>query len=108
VALFFESAHGVWMHLDAGAIQTKVFDADRNQALPLKRLENPLQDALASPTAKPRVDGVPIAVFLRQAAPFAAVLRNIEQCVQKSPVVDLHVAALHGVRIHFGLRILFQ
>jgi hypothetical protein len=47
----FESAHGVWMHLDAGAIQTKAFDVDRNQALPLKRLENSLQDALAEYSA---------------------------------------------------------
>lgn len=94
-ALFFESAHGVRMHFDTRAIEPEAFDADRDQALPPKRFENPLQHASVRPPAKPHVDGVPIAEFLRQAAPFAAVLGDIEQRVEQLPVVDLHVAALH-------------
>lgn len=83
------------MDLDAGAVQTEAFDADCNQALPLKGFENPFEDALLGPPAKPRVDGVPIAVFFRQTPPFAAVLGNIEQRIEQAPVIDFHIAALH-------------
>ncbi|MBB3810609.1 hypothetical protein [Pseudochelatococcus contaminans] len=77
-----------------GAVQTRALDADDNQALVLKRFKNPVENSLFGPSAKPHLDGVPIAVLFRQAVPLAAILRNIEQGIKQAPAIDFHVAAL--------------
>jgi len=47
------------MRLDARAIEPKAFDPNSDQALPLKRFENPFEHALLRPPAKPHVEHYP-------------------------------------------------
>lgn len=52
-----------------------------------------IQNALFCPAVGAHVDTVPAAKFLGQASPFAAVLRDIKQCVEYLQVRYFHVAA---------------
>ncbi len=62
----------------AGAVEAQGLDPDPDHLLPLQVLEHAIQDALLRPPVHARVDGVPVAETLRQAAPLAAVLGHVE------------------------------
>jgi hypothetical protein len=84
------------MNLDAGGIQRDGFDADANHLLALQLLEHSVQHASLLPTTHARVDGVPVAKFLGQSTPFAALLGHIQYGVEHLQVGHAHVATLPG------------
>ncbi len=82
------------MHLDAGAIQGHRLDLDPDNLGLLQLGEHPIQHTRPRPAAHAGVDGVPIAKALRQAAPLAAMLSDIEDRVQHVQVGQTYVAPL--------------
>jgi len=70
------------MHFYRGAVQAHVFDVNGQDLFRLETGKNPIQDPGFAPAIHPRVDGVPIAKILRQTAPFAAILHDIQQRVE--------------------------
>jgi hypothetical protein len=61
----------------------------------LQRLEQSVQNARRRPPPQARVDRVPVAEALRQRAPLAAVLGDIEHRVDDIEIGDPHVPSLH-------------
>ncbi len=82
------------MHLHARAVQPHHLHADADQPFALQVLEHPVEDAALRPAAHPRVDRVPVAEAFREAAPFAAVLRHVEDGVEHAQVRQADVAPL--------------
>ena len=74
------------MHLHDGAVQRHRLDADAHHLGSLKLLEYTVQHAAFGPTVHARIDGVPVAEALGQAAPFAAVLGDIQDGVQHTQI----------------------
>ena len=75
------------MYFDDGAVQTHRFDPDAHQLLMLQFLEQSIQNTRFRPAIHARVDRVPVAKALGQAAPFAAIF-----CYKQNRVHDLKVA----------------
>jgi hypothetical protein len=71
----------------------------------LQGLEQAVQNARHRPPPQARVDRVPVAEPLRQGAPFAAVLGDIEHRVDDIEIGDPHVPSLdrHQRADHFML-----
>lgn len=84
------------MHLDAGAVQRHRFDLDAHHLRLLQFLEHAIHDARLRPAIHPRVDGVPVAEPLGQTAPLAAVLCDVQDCIQHIQVGEADVAPLRG------------
>lgn len=70
------------MNFDYRAIQRYVIHFQLYQLVLLECEENPIQDAIFGPTIGTRVNVVPIAEFCRQAAPFTAMLSDIQNRVE--------------------------
>jgi hypothetical protein len=70
------------MDLDDGAVQRHGFDPDAHDLGPLQLLEHTVEYAALGPAVHARVDGVPVAEPLGQAAPLATVLRDVQDGVQ--------------------------
>ena len=85
----------VGMHLDAGAVEAEADRVPAGRMQFLKRGEQPLEHAAARPAAEPGVDRVPFSEALRQGAPLAAVLQNVQDRVDKYDVGNPHVPALN-------------
>ena len=85
----------VRMHLHNRRVQRHRLDADADDLLALHLLENRIQHAALRPSIHARVDRMPAAEPLRQAAPFAALLGHVQNSVQHHQVRQFHVAALH-------------
>ena len=84
----------VGMHLGAGAVEAELrVPAGRTQFL--KRGEQPLEHAAARPAAEPGVDRIPFSEALRQGAPLAAVLQDVQDRVDDCDVGNPHVPALN-------------
>jgi hypothetical protein len=83
------------MDLDCRTVQCHGFDFDAHNLLLLQLGEYPIQDATLRPAIHPRVDRMPITEPLGQTAPFAALLRHIEDRVQYSEIGQTYVATLH-------------
>ena len=83
------------MYFDNGAVQTDRFDPDAHKLLMLQFLEQPIQYAGFCPAIHARIDCVPVAEALRQASPFAAILRNVQNCVDDLKVAERDIAALN-------------
>jgi hypothetical protein len=77
------------MHLDAGGVQRHGFELDLHDLRALQLLEDPLEHAQLGPAAHARVDGVPVAESLGQAAPFAAVLGHVTDGVEHLQIGQL-------------------
>ena len=75
-------------------VQADGLDAHMHQALALELLEDAVEHARPAPAHHAGVDGVPVAVTLRQRTPFAAVGRHVQDGVEHLQVVQAHVAAL--------------
>jgi len=65
----------------AGAVEARGLDPDPDHLLPLQVPEHAVQNPLLRPPVHARVDGVPVAEVLRQAAPLAAVPGHAENGV---------------------------
>lgn len=100
---FFLRPSAVRVHLDAGAFQRHGFDLDSHDLGLLQLLEHAIQHPGLGPAVHARVDGVPVAEALGQAAPFAAVLGDVQDGVQHLQVAQADVAALRRQAV-FDLR----
>ena len=92
------------MHLDAGAVEA---EADRVPAGRMQfpqRGEQPLEHAAARPAAELGVDRASFSEPLRQGAPFAAVLQDVQDRIDEDGVRNPHVPALNRQeRADFGV-----
>ena len=94
----------VGMYLDAGAVEAEADGVLSDRLLLPKRGEQPLEHAAARPAAEPGVNREPIAEPLRQGAPFAAVLQDVQDRVDEIDVRNPHVPALNREqRTNFGV-----
>lgn len=82
------------MHLDAGAVQRDGLDLDLYDLSALQLLERTIKHARLGPAAHTRVDRVLVAEPLGQAAPLAAVLRDVQDRVEHLQVRQPDVASL--------------
>ena len=82
------------MDLDCRTVQGHRFDLDADDLIVLQLCEYPIQHAALGPAIHARVDRVPVAEALGQAAPFAALLRDLQDRVQHPQIGQAHVAAL--------------
>jgi hypothetical protein len=83
------------MHLDRGRVESERFDLDADDLLGLHLLEHTIQNAALGPAVHPRIDRMPAPEALRQTAPFTALFRDKQHCIQHLQVAQTHVAALH-------------
>ena len=65
------------MDFHARTVERDRLDFNGDELLALKTLKNPVEGAALAPSVHTGVNGVPVAEFFRQPAPFAAVLQNI-------------------------------
>ena len=84
------------MNFDGGRIQAHRLEANAHQLFALQLGEDGVQHAALGPAVHARVDGVPRAKTLGQAAPLAAVLGDIKKRVQELQMGDPYIAALTG------------
>jgi hypothetical protein len=82
------------VYFDGRTVQAHVFDVNGQDLFLLQPGKNPIQDAGFAPAIHPRIDRMPIAKILRQAAPFAAILNYVQQRVKQLQIGDADVAAL--------------
>jgi hypothetical protein len=82
------------MNLDDGGVQRHGLDADAHHLRLLQLLEHPIEHAQLGPAVHARVDGVPVAEALGQAAPLAAVLGNVQDGIEHVEAAHAHVASL--------------
>ena len=84
------------MHLHARAVQRHRFDfdLDLHDLSALQLLEGPIQHARLRPSVHARVDRVPVAKTLGQAAPLAAKLSDLQDGVEHLQIRQTDVAAL--------------
>src|ERR1700746_2058140 len=87
------------MYLDRGRVERERLDLDPHDLLGLQLLEYLIENAVLGPAIHPGVDRVPAAETLRQTAPFAALLSDIEHRVQHLQVAQAHIPTLHRPRI---------
>ena len=85
----------VGMHLDAGAVEAEAVRVPAGRMQFLKRGEQPIKHAAARPAAEPGVDRMPFSEALRQGAPLAAVLQDVQDRVDEVDVRNPHVPALN-------------
>jgi hypothetical protein len=74
------------MHLHDSAVQRHGLDLDAHDLRLLQLLEHSIEHATLGPAIHARVDGVPVAKALGQAAPLAAMLGNIQDRVQHAQI----------------------
>lgn len=82
------------MNLDDGAIHRHRLELDTHDLLALQVFKHTVQHPVLGPAVHPRVDGVPIAKFLRQSSPFAAMFGDIQNGVEHLPVRNAYIASL--------------
>ena len=95
------------MNLNNSTVERDGFDLDRDQAFTLKPLKDSIKHSVLAPPAHARVNGVPVAKLLRQAAPLATVFGNIQDGVKNLKVVLGNIASLAWKTIHDALVLLF-
>ena len=72
------------MHVDDGAVETDRLDLDAGEPLMLRFLEQATQHGSLRPAVHAGVDRVLVAEALWQAAPLAALLRDVEDRIDDS------------------------
>lgn len=82
------------MHLDRSAVQRDGVDLDPDDLSMLHALEHAIQDTGLRPAAPARIDGMPATKAFWQAAPFAALLGNVQDGIRDLKVRETDVAAL--------------
>jgi len=84
------------MNLHHGAVQRYRLDLDAHDLGLLQLLEHPVEHPALAPAVHARIDRVPIAEALGQAAPLAALLGHVQDGIQNTEVGQTHVAPLRG------------
>jgi hypothetical protein len=82
-----------------------VFDVNSQDLLLLQSGEYPIQNPSLAPAIHPRVDAMPVAKMLWQAAPFTAMLNNTQQRVEQLQIGCFDVAALPWQTISNALKL---
>ena len=82
------------MNLDDGAVHRNRLKLDTHYLLSLQIFEYPVESPILRPPVHPGVDGVPVAESIRQPPPLAALLGDIQDCVERLQVRQTDVAAL--------------
>ena len=82
------------MNFDARAVERDGLQFDPSDPQALDLLENTSQNAALGPTIHASVNRVPVAVMARQAAPFAAVFRHVEDRVKHLEVGQADISPL--------------
>jgi hypothetical protein len=82
------------MNLHDGAVQRHRLDLDTHDLGLLKLGKHAIQHAALGPSVHARVDGMPVAEALGQAAPFASVLCNVKDRIQHAQIRETYIAAL--------------
>ena len=80
------------MHFDDGAVQAYRFDLDAHDLSMLQLLKHTIEHPVLGPAIHARVEGVPIAKALGQAAPLAAVLGHVEHGIDHAQILMGDVA----------------
>ena len=94
----------VGMHLGAGAVEAEADRVPAGRMQFLKRGEQPLEHAAARPAAEPGVDRGPFSEALRQRAPLAAVLQDVQNRIDEVDGRNPNVPALNREqRADFGV-----
>lgn len=83
------------MNLDRGRVERKGFNLDSHDLLGLQLLEDAIQNAALGPAIHARIDAMPVAKSRWKTAPFAALLGYIQNRVQHSEILELHIPALN-------------
>ena len=84
------------MNLHHGAVQRYRLDPDAHDPGLLQLPEHPVEHTALAPAIHARIDRMPIAEPLGQAAPLAALLGHIQDGIQNTEVGQTHVAPLRG------------
>lgn len=84
------------MYFDDGAVQTYRLDFDTHELLMLQFFEQPIQYTGFRPTIHARINRVPVAEALRQAAPFATIFCDKQNRVDDLKIAERDIAALNG------------
>ena len=82
------------MDLHDRAVDRNRLDSDAHDLFLLHLGEYPIQHAVLRPTVHAGVDRMPIAESFGQAAPFAALLRDVQDGVQDLQIAQRDVASL--------------
>ena len=82
------------MHLDGGRVQFDGLDLDVHDLLLLQPFKDGIQHAGLGPAIHTRVDGMPVAKALRQAAPLASLLGDVQDSVEHLEVANADIAPL--------------
>ena len=82
------------MNLDNGTIQRHGFDRDADDLRLLQLGKDAIEHPAFRPPVHARIDRVPIPELLGQAAPFAALLGDVQDRIQHLQIVERDVAAL--------------
>jgi hypothetical protein len=91
---FYLCARSIGMNLDACPVQRHSFDLDAHDLLALKLLEHLVQHASVGPPAHARIGRMPVAKSLRQSAPLATMLGDIQHRVHHLQIGHADIAAL--------------
>ncbi len=82
------------MHLDRGAVQGNGIDLDPDDLSMLQPLKYTIKHAGFRPATPAGIDGVPTPEAFGQAAPFAALLGNVQDGIQYLKVRKVDIASL--------------
>ena len=94
----------VGMPLGAGAVEAEADRVLADRLLLPERGEQPLEHAAARPAAEPGVDGGPFSEVLRQGAPFAAILQDVQDRIDEVDGRNPYIPALNREqRPYFGV-----
>jgi hypothetical protein len=83
------------MNLHARAIDRYRFDLDPDELLALHLFEQAIEHTRLGPAIHARIDRVPVAKARGQSAPFATVLRHIEDGVDHLKTTNRDIASLY-------------
>jgi hypothetical protein len=84
------------MNLRNRAVQGHGLDLDTDDLSMLQLLEQSVQNTTPGPAVHARVDCMPVAKALGQAAPFAAVLRYIQNGIENLKIGKPYISPLPG------------
>ena len=82
------------MHLNTCTIHREGFYFAGYQMFVLKTFKNPVQHSVFTPPAHAQINGVPVAEFLWQTSPFAAIFQNVQYGIDNFKVVMSNIPAL--------------
>jgi hypothetical protein len=85
------------MHFHDSAVQANRLDLDAHDLSMLQLLEHAIEHPVLGPAIHARVHGVPIAESFGQPAPFATVLRHVQNRIDYAQIRMADVAPLGDV-----------